>query len=282
MGYGGSGSGYRRVGDDRTANIKVNNITNRDGSSGTDVDGIVKVNSTSHFVPPSGRTGERYVDLKSDPYYEFLELCLPFTENTIFLDVTGNFGNPRKIGDVTMSSNESKFYSQSVLFDNSGDGLNYGGSKNQLQGDFTIESWIYRTSTGNTDNIFADYYFNSTQHNGDVQVYIANDKFGWWWKQNNTTYSKVGSTIVNANSWYHVSLTRKNGVVKGWLNGNLEFTDERVFASLPFGDITRGWWIGIDSNDSAEPFGGYMQDFRLYNGVSKYNDTFTPPSKIGL
>ena len=49
-GSGGSGasgrSGYRRVGDDRTANLFVDNITNRDGSSGTDVDGIVEINST--------------------------------------------------------------------------------------------------------------------------------------------------------------------------------------------------------------------------------------------
>jgi hypothetical protein len=67
MGYGGGGSGgggsggsgYRRVGDDRTANLKVNNITNRDGSSGTEVDGIVEVNTTAHFIPPSGTTAER-------------------------------------------------------------------------------------------------------------------------------------------------------------------------------------------------------------------------------
>ena len=63
-GYGGGSgaggaSGYRRVGDDRTANLKVNNITNRDGSSGTEVDGIVEINSTSHFIPPSGTTAER-------------------------------------------------------------------------------------------------------------------------------------------------------------------------------------------------------------------------------
>ena len=62
-GSGGSGasggSGYRRVGDDRTANIKVDNITSRDGKRGTDVDGIVEVNTTAHFIPPSGTTAER-------------------------------------------------------------------------------------------------------------------------------------------------------------------------------------------------------------------------------
>ena len=53
------GSGYRRVGEDRTANLKVNNITNRTGTDGTEVDGIVEVNTTAHFIPPSGTTAER-------------------------------------------------------------------------------------------------------------------------------------------------------------------------------------------------------------------------------
>ena len=56
---GSGGSGYRRVGDDRTANLKVNNITNRTGTDGTEVDGIVEVNTTAHFIPPSGTTAER-------------------------------------------------------------------------------------------------------------------------------------------------------------------------------------------------------------------------------
>ena len=61
---GGGGSGatieYRRVGEDRTDyGLKVNNITSRDGKRGTDVDGIVKVNTTAHFIPPSGTTAER-------------------------------------------------------------------------------------------------------------------------------------------------------------------------------------------------------------------------------
>jgi len=39
--------------------IRVNNITNRDGSTGTTVAGVPVVDSTSHFVVPSGDTAER-------------------------------------------------------------------------------------------------------------------------------------------------------------------------------------------------------------------------------
>ena len=69
VGSGGSGggsgvsggSGYRRVGEDRTANLKVDNITNRTGTDGTEVDGIVEVNTTAHFIPPSGNAFRRVV-----------------------------------------------------------------------------------------------------------------------------------------------------------------------------------------------------------------------------
>jgi len=39
--------------------LRVNNITSRDGQTGTIVAGIASVTSTSHFVPPSGTTAER-------------------------------------------------------------------------------------------------------------------------------------------------------------------------------------------------------------------------------
>jgi hypothetical protein len=42
--------------------IKVNNITNRDGTSGPVIAGIATVSSTSHMVVPTGRTGQRYAD----------------------------------------------------------------------------------------------------------------------------------------------------------------------------------------------------------------------------
>lgn len=42
--------------------VRVNNITNRTGITGPTVAGIANVNSSSHFVVPTGRTGQRYAD----------------------------------------------------------------------------------------------------------------------------------------------------------------------------------------------------------------------------
>jgi hypothetical protein len=64
--------------------IKVNNITNRDGTSGPVIAGVTTVSSTSHFVVPTGHTGQR-VGLAPDPYEEFLVLALPFNSESVFI-----------------------------------------------------------------------------------------------------------------------------------------------------------------------------------------------------
>jgi len=92
------GSGYRRVGDDRTANLKVNNITSRDGKRGTDVDGIVEVNSTAHFIPPSGTTAERGSrgrGIFAGGYQG------PANQNTIDYITIATLGNATDFGDRT-------------------------------------------------------------------------------------------------------------------------------------------------------------------------------------
>ena len=91
------GSGYRRVGDDRTANLKVDNITNRTGTDGTEVDGIVEVNTTAHFIPPSGTTAER----GSRGRGVFGGGTSPANHNTIQYITIATTGNASDFGDLS-------------------------------------------------------------------------------------------------------------------------------------------------------------------------------------
>ena len=166
MGYGGGGSGgggsggsgYRRVGDDRTTNLKVNNITNRDGSSGTEVDGIVEVNTTSHFVPPSGNNFRRIVSENVWPnnvtlYYDPSNpVSYPGSGNILY-DLSENFHSNATITGATFDSTLKAF----LFVDNSdfidtnaggaaGEGSVEGGQK------YTFEGWFkfpdqHRTAT---------------------------------------------------------------------------------------------------------------------------------------
>jgi len=92
------GSGYRRVGDDRTANLKVDNITNRTGTDGTEVDGIVEVNTTAHFIPPSGTTAER--GSRGRGLFGLL-FENPANLNIIEYTTIATLGNTTDFGDLT-------------------------------------------------------------------------------------------------------------------------------------------------------------------------------------
>ena len=105
------GSGYRRVGDDRTANLKVNNITNRTGTDGTEVDGIVEVNTTAHFIPPSGTTAER--GSRGRGLFALL-YSSPSNTNTIEYATIATLGNASDFGDLTQARRYAQTSSSST------------------------------------------------------------------------------------------------------------------------------------------------------------------------
>jgi hypothetical protein len=40
-----------------------------------------------------------------------------------------------------------------------------------------------------------------------------------------------------------------------------------------------GVWVGVDGNESSEPFTGYMDEIRVSKGIARWTSNFTPPSK---
>ena len=105
------GSGYRRVGDDRTANLKADNITNRTGTDGTDVDGIVEVNTTAHFIPPSGTTAERGSFGRG---IFVLGYSSPANQNIIEYATISTLGNAADFGDLTQARRYAQTSSSST------------------------------------------------------------------------------------------------------------------------------------------------------------------------
>ena len=133
------GSGYRRVGDDRTANLKVDNITNRDGSGGTEVDGIVEVNTTAHFIPPSGTTAER----GSRGRGVIAGGTTGSAVNTIQYVTIATTGNSSDFGDLSHTRYSSASVSSSTR------GVVLGGTPGS-----TVSKAIYYMSISSTGNAF--------------------------------------------------------------------------------------------------------------------------------
>ena len=204
-GSGGSGasggSGYRRVGEDRTANLKVNNITSRDGNRGTEVDGIVEVNTTAHFIPPSGDTRFRTV--------------IPSQENIITENLLGLYdaGNPESFsGSATqwrdISGNDLHLESSAgvaswaptfggaVISD--GDlhfRSNYAGHSWGTQGthsQLTVEMWYKSPTT--TDRLHL-WNFGGGSSEGNLNMNLNDSGAIWvYYEGNGTPYHLLGGT----------------------------------------------------------------------------------------
>lgn len=301
--------------------IKVNNITNRDGTSGPVIAGITTVSSTSHLVVPTGSTGQR-VALAPDPFINNLVLALPFNSESVFTDVSprkqGEFSGRGSVGFGTTALGASlpygqsgvsttsvgivtfsKYYGTSVGFNttiSSTQALqNVNSSDYQFGGqDFTLEGWVYvRSFYDSGDGDYAAVVKCSTDASWTTGWTLAlrnTNRFTWYANgtgvdgQSYTLDSTSGFTY-STDTWHHIAIVRKDLVRYLFVNGVLDKSYTDLINYQPTSIISIG-------NDIAQSSGfhGYLQDLRIYKGVAKYNGVgiatgttvFTPPNQIAL
>ena len=278
--------------------IKVNNITNRDGTSGPVIAGIVTVSSSSHFVVPTGHTGQR-TGLAPDPYEEFLVLALPFNSESVFDDISpanrGTLGIagisttaslPFGVTGVTTTSSGivtfSKYYGSSLFLDGTNDWLNVpgGGDFDFGKNDFTIECWA-NTRTTSGDGRIINQDRNNLGDGGGTFLFYRYGSTLQFYSAASTAWDNVNALsmgTITVNTWTHLAVTRQNGTVYTWKDGvniasvvgNLGLTDTGDIKIGTYGDGVGAFW------------NGYLQDFRIYKGVAKYTSNFTPPNQIAI
>ena len=170
------------------------------------------------------------------------------------------------IGDPVITSSITKYGGGAARFINGSGYLSVPSNNNYVLGtaDFTIESWLYfdlvgtqtrgivETSTGTTTNGFV---FRSD--NGTLRFL------------NNTTILVGGSIVVYR--WYHVAVSRKNGVFRLFLDGKLVNSNTTVINFTNASDIHVG-----------KGFRGNMDDFRFTTGVCRYTEDFKPPKQLQI
>ena len=218
----------------------------------------------SAFVPPAA---------PALPTVANTSLLLNFTSSGV-IDSTGR-NVLETVADAKVTTNLKKYGTGSYYLDGSGDYMYVMGNSTEFvfgTGDFTIEFWIYFNSI--TSAILYDQRPASTQGLYPV-VYVSSNKLVYY---TNSADRIVGTTTINAATWYHVAVARANGVTKLFLNGVQEgsnYTDTNSYinaASRPIiGD--QGTSIG------ASPVNGYYTDIRVTKGYARYTANFTVPSE---
>ena len=202
------------------------------------------------------------------------------TNTTFLLNATnaGIFNQTSKnvlntFGSAAISTAQSKFGVSSISFNGTSDYLlipNTSGL-NLLQGDFTIEAWIYVTSSaasgfiitfGNEAATRIEFGYNSSRQ-------LILDIYG-------VGTSTFTGSAFSLNTWTHVAFVRSGSTITGYINGTSTGTTS---SSAILGNATGGITIGRDN--STTYFTGYIDDLRVTK-YARYTSGFTAPTSAFL
>ena len=138
----------------------------------------------------------------------------------------------------------------------------------QTAGDFTIEGYIFPTTTG-TYRLLFDMRTAAT----DVALTLALDSSNSLYCYINGSIVIQGTTPLPLNFWWHVSLVRSSGSLRMFFNGVQQgstYNDLNNYVARPLR-------IGADYS-SAYGFTGYIDDVRITKGIARYMSAYVPPT----
>lgn len=214
--------------------------------------------------------------LSADPLnpaadYHFADVSLLLLGNgATIIDSSATPKTLTAAGTAATSTTQSKFGGSSIYFDGVGA---YLSSPTEVinSSDFTVEFWAYLVS-GTNDY---DYFVNigSGPVTG-MTLRIADGGYGnaLQFSINDTGRCTGSSRSALMNAWHHIAATRLSSVCMLFLDGVLlsSATNANSISSTSI-------YVGADAA-GANLFNGYIDDFRLTNGVARYTSNFTPPT----
>ena len=180
--------------------------------------------------------------------------------------------NLKLFGNTTGSTTQVKFAnSKSMYFDGSGDYILSQEPVKLGTQDFTAECWLYYQSglelMGNR----------TVSDSGGFSVRISSTTLTVG-NSSGTGFGSVfsGTTSSLTNSWHHIAVSRSSGVTKIYVDGTSIASHSN---SIDF-SLSNPFVIGYayTNGSGADPIQGYIQDFRITNGLARYTANFTPPT----
>jgi hypothetical protein len=174
--------------------------------------------------------------------------------------------------------------SKSLYFDGNRDYVSIPSSSDFAFGtsDFNIEFWMNRDSImdpyprlvhfgptwGSNDSVaLIILNYGSTPYIGFSSYKLANPVV-------------ISSTVPTPGSWYHIAVTRKNGVFRLFINGNLESENSNFIGQSVESSLTNTCYLGSASSElSGEDYKGYLSNVRIIKGTAIYTSDFSVPTE---
>jgi len=215
-----------------------------------------------------------------DPYWANVTSLLYFNGmngSTTFTDeVLGNTWSA--VGGASISTVQSKFGNSSLYLGSSGSAIkisdnskfNFGASN------FTIEVFGYLV----TANAFGQFFIKRSSSSGTTPFSLGSTNAGnvpiFYSSQDGSSWTVgiTASTTLPSTTWVHLAVVRNGNTCTLYLNGVSVGSGTYTGAVMPttaFGSIG-------GNNDGSQTFLGYLDSFRVTQGVARYISNFVPPT----
>jgi len=175
------------------------------------------------------------------------------SSNTHDITITGNVST-LPFTPYDYAEYDSTDHGGSVYFDGSGDYLDLNFAAIGTS-DYTIECWIYVTSSSANELIW-DFRPTGSDNSTGIWMYFSSSN-----KLRVGTGGSVyitGTTTYPDNQWVHVSVQRVGGLLTLYGNGILQGTKSNVSTNLTSTDMRVG-----TNRSAASVYHGYISDFKL-------------------
>jgi hypothetical protein len=241
-------------------------------------------------IPQGGIKMSSPEDIPTDPYWANVVMLVRgdgINGNANFTDLSPLTRAVTPAGAIATSMTESKFGVTGSFDFSTRSSANYlsiaydATILNMLEGDYTIEGWLYPTHT-NITCFFEANTGSSSSYNGacflDSGTNLARVQNSG---SSASTYLDVpGGYTGNLNEWQHVAFVRNGSEGYFFVNGVKTGTDASISGSVA--NRATGSLIGkgSTSTNSNAAFGGYIEEVRITQGIARYTGaTFDVPTE---
>jgi len=210
-----------------------------------------------------------------DEYTKILLHCDGDNNGTTFTDSSIYSKTATPTNTVT-STDQKKFGATSAKFNGTSSYIFIEDNNDwDVEGDYTIDFWfLTNTASGvsYTKGILGTQQFGAGYVNGWV---VGHYQGNLTVRVNGTTYS--GSGTINTGTWYHIALVWSGSAntFKVYLDGNELYSGVALTTK-----VARDLYLGnVSPIDVNRHLDGYIDEFRISKGISRWTANFTPPTE---
>jgi hypothetical protein len=170
------------------------------------------------------------------------------------------------VGNAQISTVQSKWGGGSMSFDGSGDYLKAPSNPAFFISteNYTFECWIYKQTSARAILLSIASAGLSVAINASSNIEVCRSL---------TAIDFTFTAGILNNEWTHIAVSRSGNLLRAFKNGVLLGTQT---SSTSYGQGI--CYLGIDADQSASPYLGYISDLRITKGVARYTANFAPPS----